>query len=221
MAFLILPHLTPLMADAKQWFKTRGGRLFSYFLQGLLLIAPFVVTVYTIFFVFDWLDSKVSTVFEKLFHFYYPGIGILAMVVVITLIGFFGSLVILQPLLHLFDTMLEKTPLVKDLYSSLKDFFGAFMSSKKKFSKPVMFEMGKGSGVFKLGFITQEDLSELSIKDKVAVYAPLSYNLSGMLYVVNADQVQVLHDVKAGDVMKFIVSGGVTEIEEHEEEPKP
>jgi uncharacterized membrane protein len=143
------------------------------------------------------------------------------MVVVITLIGFFGSLVILQPLLHLFDTMLEKTPLVKDLYSSLKDFFGAFMSSKKKFSKPVMFEMGKGNGVFRLGFITQEDLSELSIKDKVAVYAPLSYNLSGMLYVVNADQVQVLHDVKAGDVMKFIVSGGVTEIEEHEEEPKP
>jgi uncharacterized membrane protein len=120
----------------------------------------------------------------------------------------------MQPLLHIFDTLLEKTPLVKDLYTSLKDFFGAFMSSKKKFNRPVMFELNKGGGVFKLGFITQDDLSEMNIKDKVAVYTPLSYNLSGILYVVNTDQVQVLNDVKAGDVMKFIVSGGVTEIEE-------
>ncbi|MCW5907859.1 MAG: DUF502 domain-containing protein [Chitinophagales bacterium] len=202
------------MSNPKQWFKTRGGKLVSYFLQGVLLIAPVVVTIYTIFFVFDWLDSKVSTVFEKLFHFYYPGIGILAMVVLITLIGFVGSLVIMQPLLHILDTLLEKTPLVKDLYTSLKDFFGAFMSSKKKFNRPVMFELGKGSGVFKLGFITQDDLSDLNIKDKVAVYTPLSYNLSGIMYVVNRDQVQVLEDVKAGDMMKFIVSGGVTEIEE-------
>lgn len=202
------------MPNPKQWFKTRGGKLVSYFLQGVLLIAPVVVTIYTIFFVFNWLDSKVSTVFEKLFHFYYPGIGILAMVVLITLIGFVGSLVIMQPLLHILDTLLEKTPLVKDLYTSLKDFFGAFMSSKKKFNRPVMFELGKGSGVFKLGFITQDDLSDLNIKNKVAVYTPLSYNLSGIMYVVNRDQIQVLEDVKAGDMMKFIVRGGVTEIEE-------
>lgn len=77
-----------------------------------------------------------------------------------------------------------------------------------------MFEWGKGTGVFKLGFITQDDLSELNIKDKVAVYAPLSYNLSGILYVVNKDQIQVLNDVGAGHVMKFVMSGGVTEIEE-------
>ena len=79
-----------------------------------------------------------------------------------------------------------------------------------------MFEMGKGSGVYKLGFITQDDLSELNIMDKVAVYTPLSYNLSGIMYIVNRDQVQVLHDVAAGDMMKFIVSGGVTEIDDEE-----
>lgn len=202
------------MNKPKVWFKTGVGKIFSYFLQGLLLLAPVFVTIYTLFLVFDWLDSKVSSVFERLFHFYYPGIGILAMVVLITLIGFFGSLVILQPLLHIFDALLEKTPLVKDLYTSLKDFFGAFMSSKKKFNRPVMFELSKGGGVFKLGFITQDDLGEMNIKDKVAVYTPLSYNLSGILYVVNTEQVQVLHDVKAGDMMKFIVSGGVTEIED-------
>ena len=133
--------------------------------------------------------------------------------------GFVGSLVIVRPLLNLFDLLLEKTPLVKDIYSSLKDFFGAFISNKKKFNKPVMFEMGKGSGVYKLGFITQDDLGELNILDKVAVYTPLSYNLSGIMYIVNRDQVEVLNDVAAGDMMKFIVSGGVTEIDDEEEVP--
>ena len=79
---------------------------------------------------------------------------------------------------------------------------------------PVLFEMGKGSGVFKMGFITKEDLSELDILDKVAIYTPLSYNLSGIMYLVNRDQVQVLNDVGAGEAMKFIMSGGVTELDD-------
>ncbi len=205
------------MDRTRVWFRTGFGRIVSYFLQGLLLLAPVFVTFYAIFSIFDWLDSKLNIFFERIFHFYYPGLGIIAMFGIITLVGFIGSMVILQPLLHIFDLLLEKTPVVKDIYSSLKDFFGAFISNKKKFDKPVMFEFGKGTGIFKLGFITQQDLSDLHIKDKVAVYTPLSYNLSGILYVVNRDQVQVLDDVRAGDMMKFIVSGGVTQIDEDEE----
>lgn len=177
-------------------------------------MAPVFVTFYAIFSIFDWLDSKVNAVFEKIFHFYFPGLGIAAMFILITIIGVVGSMVFLQPILHVLDAIMEKTPVVKDIYTSLKDFFNAFISNKKKFNRPVMFEFGKGSGVYKLGFITQDDLSELNIHDKVAVYAPLSYNLSGLLYVVNRDQIQILDNVGAGDVMKFVVSGGVTEIEE-------
>lgn len=199
---------------AKVWFKTGFGKIVSYFLQGLLLLAPAFVTVYAIFSIFNWLDSKVEIIFERLFHFYYPGIGIVAMFGFITLIGFVGTLVFVQPILHVLDMIMEKTPVVKDIYNAMKDFFGAFISNKKKFDKPVIFEIGKDSGVFRLGFITQHDLRELNIKDKVAVYTPWSYNLSGILYLVNANQVQVLNDVKASDVMKFAMSGGVTEIDD-------
>lgn len=202
------------MNKPNSWLKSGFGRLVAYFLQGLLLIAPAFVTVYAIFYIFNIFDSHVNDIFEAIFKFRFPGFGLVAMVAFITFVGFVGSLVIVQPLLHLFDTLLEKTPLVKDIYSSLKDFFGAFISNKKKFNKAVMFEMGKGTGVYKLGFITQEDLSDIGIANKVAVYTPLSYNLSGIMYVVNADQVEVLHDVKASDLMKFIVSGGVTEIDD-------
>lgn len=208
------------MSKQGDWFKSNViGRLAAYFMQGLLLIAPAFVTVYAIFYIFNVFDSHVNDVFEYVFKFRFPGLGLVVMVAFITFVGFVGSLVIVRPLLNLFDLLLEKTPLVKDIYSSLKDFFGAFISNKKKFNKPVMFEMGKGSGVYKLGFITQDDLSELNILDKVAVYTPLSYNLSGIMYIVNRDQVEVLNDVAAGDMMKFIVSGGVTEIDDEEEVP--
>ncbi len=204
------------MGKTRVWFKSGFGRVVSYFLQGLLLLAPIFVTVYAIFKIFDFLDSGIENVFRYLFHFYYPGIGIIAMFFVIAFIGFVGSLVIFQPMLHVFDALVERVPVVKDIYSAMQDFFGAFISKKKKFDKPVMFEVGKDSGVFRLGFITQEDLSDMNILDKVAVYTPWSYNLSGILYLVNRDQVQMLIDVGAGDVMKFVMSGGVTEIEDDE-----
>lgn len=202
------------MGRTRVWFKSGFGRIVSYFLQGLLLLAPIFVTIYSVVYIFNLLDSSIERLYRAIFNFYFPSFGIITMFFIIAIIGYFGSLVIAQPLLHFLDEIFERTPLVKDIYSSLKDFFGAFMSKKKKFDKPVLFEWGKGTGVFKLGFITQDDLSELSIKDKVAVYAPLSYNLSGILYVVNKDQIQVLNDIGAGHVMKFVMSGGVTEIEE-------
>ena len=202
------------MGRTRVWFKSGFGKVVSYFLQGLLLIAPIFVTIYSIFYIFNLLDSTIEKVFRFLFHFYFPGIGIIAMFFIIAFIGFIGSLVVFQPMLHVFDALMERVPVVKDIYSSVKDFFGAFISKKKKFDKPVMFEVGKDSGVFRLGFITQNDLSEFGIKDKVAVYAPWSYNLSGTLFVVNKSQVQLLDDVGAGHMMKFVMSGGVTELEE-------
>ncbi len=209
------------MGKTRVWFNSGFGKVVSYFLQGLLLIAPIFVTIYSIFYIFNLFDSKIESVFRFLFHFYYPGIGIIAMFFIIAFIGFVGSLVIFQPLLHVINALIERVPVVKDIYTSVKDFFGAFISKKKKFDKPVMFEFGKNSGVFRLGFITQEDLSEFHIKDKVAVYAPWSYNLSGTLFLVNKDQVQPINDVGAGHIMKFVMSGGVTELEEElEQQPQ-
>jgi uncharacterized membrane protein len=202
------------MSKSKDWLKTGVGKIVAYFLQGLLLIAPTFVTLWAIYYFFNFFDSAINDLIERIFHSRFPGLGLVTVFVLITLIGLLGSLVIVQPILHILDLILEKTPVVKDIYSALKDFFSAFISNKKKFNKPAMFEMGKGSGVFKLGFITQQDLSDLHIKDKVAVYTPLSYNLSGIMYLVNSEQVQPLENVSSAIVMKFILSGGVTEIDE-------
>lgn len=194
-----------------------GRRLVTYFLQGLLLIAPASFTIYVIFAIFDFLNSNTRPIFEHLFHFSFPGIGIIMFTVLITFLGFVGSTVLIKPVLNIIENLLEHTPLVKDIYSSFKDFISAFISNKKKFNKPVMVEMGKGTGLFRLGFVTDDDLSEFKIADKVAVYIPMSYTFTGQLFLVNKDQITALPPSMSADMIKYILSGGVTEVEEKEQ----
>lgn len=205
------------MNKTEQYLRAWARKVITNFLQGLLLMAPVFFTLYSVYAIFDWLDSKTNSVFEYLFGFHFPALGILVMVALVTIIGYIGSLVFLQPLLDAIGGLLERAPIIRDVYSSVKDFFEAFLSNKKKFTKPAMVEMGKGLGIYRLGFITDNDLSDFHLKDKVAVYMPMSYSFAGDLYLVNRDQVQPLDDVSPSDAMKYMVSGGVMQIEDDEE----
>lgn len=201
--------------DIKDFF----NRLVKYFLQGLLLIAPIFLTFYSIFAVFNYIDSAANALSDKLFDFHIRGLGFFVTILAITAIGIAGSSIFAQPLMNIAESLLERTPVVKDVYTSMRDFFSAFLSNKKKFNKPVIVEMGKGLGIYRLGFITDANLAEFDISDKVAVYFPHSYNVSGNLYVVNKDQVQPLPTRNgSAETMKYIVTGGVMEIEEKEKQ---
>ena len=107
--------------------------------------------------------------------------------------------------------MMDRAPLVKLVYSSLNDLFKAFVGKEKKFNKPVLVKVNTISDLEKMGFLTQTDLSKLNIKDKVTVYFPHSYNFSGEMFIVPVEHVTPL-DIPAAEAMKFIVSGGVTEV---------
>jgi uncharacterized membrane protein len=95
----------------------------------------------------------------------------------------------------------------------------AFVGKDKKFTEPVLVQVNKDAELYKLGFITQHDLTKLGIeKGKVAVYLPHSYNFSGNLFVVASENVRPL-DASPTEVMKFIVTAGVTSIpESHHQE---
>ena len=189
-------------------------KLLSYFLRGILMLAPVMVTFYTLYVIFNWLDTQSNNLMEVLFHERITGLGIIAMIVFVILVGIVGSTVLIQPLLGFLEDGVERTPIVKDIYGSLKDFLEAFISNKKKFNRPVLVEMGKGTGLQRIGFITQDDMSFFHIKDKVAVYLPWSYSVAGAVYIVDRNQVEMLEGVSPGDAMKFALSGGVTHIED-------
>lgn len=175
--------------------------LTRYFFEGLLVLVPLVATIYVIYAVFTKIDN--------IFKFEIRGLGFLVTIVSITLIGFISSNFIAKKLVVLVDKLFTKLPLVKMIYTAIKDLIGAFVGDKKSFNKPVLVSLMPGSNIQAVGFITRESLNNFGIIDKVAVYLPQSYNFAGNLLIVPKDQVTPV-SADSGDVMAFIVSGGVT-----------
>ena len=178
-------------------------RILRYFLNGLLIIAPFTITVWIVVAIIDWLNS--------LFDLGFPGLGILLMVILLTLVGFISSSFFVRPFIVITERTFHKVPLIGIVYSSIKDLFNAFVGDNQKFNKPVLVKMSEDSDNLKLGFVTQEALTTVNVEDRVAVYFPHSYNFSGELFIVPKCNVVYL-DVPSSDVMKFIVSGGVSKL---------
>lgn len=191
-------------------------KIINYFLQGLLYIAPFGVTAYIVFLIFSFVDNLLDDIIQQYLKTDIPGIGLVIIFFFLVLVGIIGQSIIARPFKILFKHLLEKVPLLKLIYSAMNDLFSAFVGKEKKFSKPVMVLVNPISNLEKLGFLTQEDLSRLDEKDKVAVYFPHSYNFSGELFIVPKEQVRAI-DVNPAVAMKFIVSGGVSDIYEESE----
>lgn len=182
--------------------RQRLAKLINYFLKGLLIVLPFAVTFSIVRSVVLSLDEYVDVGV--------PAAGFLIVIASITLLGFVGSSLITKPLFSLLDDVLSKVPFVKIIYTSVKDFMEAFVGDKKKFNTPVLVEMSPG--LYKPGFITQNDLSYLKLPGLCAVYFPHSYAFSGNLFLVDKAKIKPF-DGNPTDVMKFIVSGGVTDLD--------
>ncbi|MCH7398646.1 DUF502 domain-containing protein [Belliella sp. DSM 107340] len=178
-------------------------RFIKYFLRGLLFVVPLGLTIYVIILTINFLDGIIPIPV--------PGLGILVMLGFITFVGYLASLFITKPLFDLFEKWIFKIPLINIVYTSIKDLMSAFVGDKKKFNTPVIVKLSEGMS--RLGFITQDNLASLEEESLVAIYFPHSYNFSGNLYLVPRDNVRILTNVKSSDVMKFIVSGGVSNLE--------
>ena len=181
-------------------------RFLRYFLQGLLFVIPLTFTIYIIVASVTWIDS----IIPDLFHVeLFPGVGFLIVISIVTAVGYLGSTLIAKPAFTVFENFLYKLPIVNLIYSSIKDVIGAFVGDKKKFNQPVLVKVNKDFNIYRLGFITQSDLKILDLQDKAAVYFPHSYNISGNLFIVPREHITILN-VSSSEVMKFIVSGGVS-----------
>ncbi len=183
-----------------------GRLLLGYFFRGLLLIVPVAVIVAVAFEALRWLDQIVQVDI--------PGLGIVIVLTSIIVIGWLGSTFFYQRMAEIFEDLLRRVPFLKTVYDALKDLMEGLVGSKKKFDRPVLVTPLDGSGLGQLGFLTQEDLSHLGVSsDRVAVYVPYSFAWSGRLFIVPVACVTPI-DAKAAEVMKFILSGGVTRVDE-------
>ncbi len=193
-------------------------RILSYFFQGLLFVAPISITIWALMLTFNYIDGLLIHQLDELLGRNIPGLGLVVLVVLVTLVGMLGTTIIFKPLWNYFDRLLSGAPLIKIIYTSVKDLVSAFVGQKKRFNEPVLVKVGKGADLEKIGFITNKDLSFLGISDKkLAVYLPHSYAWSGNLFIVPAENIKPI-DASTTEVMKFIISAGVTNLEmKHDE----
>jgi uncharacterized membrane protein len=180
-------------------------KLVDYFIKGLLVFVPIALTIFLLVFVFTKLDG----VFRDLFKRETPGLGLLLTVALITAIGFLASNFVGKKLFGLVEKVFTGLPLVKLLYSAVKDMIEAFAGEKKSFDKPVLAAVAPGSSVKVLGFVTRDSLESLGLSGYVAVYLPQSYNFAGNVLLFPKEAVQPLN-IESSQAMAFIVSGGVS-----------
>lgn len=200
------------------------SRLLQYFLQGLIILAPIVITIYAVTALFGFIDNIIPDFVSKLFPHLaspaesggpikIPGLGVVILVLAVIFVGYISSSFIVGRLVDLFDTILERTPGIRIIYTTVKDFFEAFAGNNRKFDKAVLVSV-QDRDVWQVGFITQQELEQFGLADFVAVYVPKSYAFAGQLYFVGRDRVRLVAGISSAEVMKFAISGGVTALGE-------
>ncbi len=197
----------------KKVFKSRIVKNFiSHFVQGLIVIAPTVITIFVFYRLFLFFNHTFH--FPRIVNPYLdPFIILIGIVLFIFLVGRLSATIFFTPVIVRSEKVVERVPFIRVVYSAVKDLFSAFIGNKKKFNRPVLVTIDKANDIKQMGFVTQTDLSTMSIdKDFISVYLPFSYGLNGKLIIVHKDSVIPL-DVSATEAMKFIVSGGVTHVD--------
>ena len=176
-------------------------RLAGYFVRGLVLTVPAALTIWFSWVAIRWVDGLLGVPF--------PGVGLLATLAAVTLIGALASSYVARTVLGSIERLFERLPFVRLLYSSTKDLLNAFVGEERRFKQAVRVALTDDGKVSVLGFVTSETLADLGLAGQVAVYLPQSYNFAGNLILVPADRVTPLA-ADSTEVMAFIVSGGVS-----------
>ena len=205
----------------------RWKKIIQYLLQGLLILAPLAITLYSIYWIVstvdNWLpifrepvkDFQGNVIGHKVKNY---GLGFVVVLVTIISIGYLSTFFIQSKIFNLFDYWLERTPGVKFIYSSVRDFFGAFTGDKKKFNTAILANVF-GDDVWVVGFLTDEDMHKFDMgANEVGVYVPQAYHWAGQLYILPRNKVRKIEKISSGEAMKYAVTGGVVDLEEERKE---
>ncbi|HEX7845876.1 MAG TPA: DUF502 domain-containing protein [Chitinophagaceae bacterium] len=192
-----------------------AGKIFRFFIQGLIILAPIAITAYALY----WLFEKVDGILRPYVNI--PGLGFVLIILFVVLVGWISSNFLMGSILNIFDHWMERTPGIKFIYTSTKDFFEAFAGDKRKFNKAVLANVFSEE-VWIVGFLTDEEMQKFDMgADKVAVYVPQAYNFAGQLYILPRTRVRKIERITSGEAMKYAVTGGVVDLDaERVEESK-
>ena len=204
--------------------KTRIGgvaRLRNYFLTGLIICAPVGITAYLVWSLIGWIDSWIIPYIPTVYNpdtylpFSIPGFGLIIAIFVITTVGFLTANYIGRTIWSYGEVLLDRMPLVRNLYSGLKQIFQTVLSDKSSSFQEVAIIEYPRKGLWAIVFIATDTLGEVDrrLKDikqtTVSVFLPTTPNpTSGFLLFVPKKDITIL-DMTVEDAAKLVISAGL------------
>ena len=191
------------------------GRLRTYFLAGLLVLVPSAVTLYAFFRLLNWVDNLLGRYlrFAALDYHRVPGLGLLATILLLTIVGWVASWIVARPLVRMWDMLLTRIPGIGIVYGSTKSLGEAFLSKEQAFRQVVLVPWPH-PGMWRVGFITgrpSPDVSRKLATELEVVFVPHTPNpASGFVQYVPRKDIVYL-DWPIEDGLKVAVSGGVVQ----------
>ncbi|MBB3560617.1 putative membrane protein [Rhizobium sp. BK512] len=196
-------------------------RLRNNFLAGLIICAPIAITIWLTWTFIHWSDSWVRPYIparwnpESYINFAIPGFGLLTAVIIITIVGFLGKNLIGQSIVRFGESIVQRMPLVRTIYRSVKQIFETVLKEQSNSFKKVGLIEYPGPGLWALVFIATDAKGEIGSKfnamgqDMVAVFLPPTpVPTAGFLIFVPREKIVML-DMSPEDAAKFLISGGL------------
>jgi len=185
------------------------------FLTGVFTVLPVVATVYLVIWVLTSVEGFLGRQLKLLIpdELYHAGMGMLAAVIVIFVVGLLMRAWIFRQMMKLGESALLGIPVVKVVYKSLRDLFGMFSGDQNSGMLQVVSVQYPGTQMRLLGFVTRNDFSDLpqgvARADDVAVYLPMSYQVGGYTVIVPRAQVTPI-EMAREEAMRFVLTAGLT-----------
>ena len=187
------------------------GRIF---LTGVLTVLPVLATVYLLIWLFTTAESFLGKPLQWLIPegFYRAGMGLVAGVLVIFVVGVLMRAYIVRRLFQITEKILLQLPLIKTIYAALRDFFGLFAGQEDQAALQVVTVSIPGSDMRLMGFVTREQFSDmpagLGADGDVAVYLPMSYQIGGYTVFMPRSRITPV-DMSREQAMRFVLTAGL------------
>ena len=185
------------------------------FLKGLAVVIPATLTLAILWWLARGAERVLGAVLARFLPegWYIPGMGLVAAVAITILIGLLTHVILFQRLFAIGDAILHRLPLVKTIYSALKDFIDYLSPDSKVASSKVVLVKLPGQSFEMVGFVTREDFSRLpfepTVDEPIAVYLPFSFQIGGYTLFLPRACLTPL-DLSFEDAMKLVVTGAVS-----------
>ena len=182
----------------------------NYFITGLVIVLPIVLTIYIIWVMYDFLESHLRPIYQELFGFYIPGSAIVLTFLIILGTGIFAKVTIGEKIILTFEKYLAKVPFINDIYLTIKQASSILFLKKSEFKRVVLVEFPR-RGIYVIGLTTAEAIKEIKEKigeELVHVFIPTTpIPTSGYLIIARKEELIPL-DISVEEALKLIITGG-------------